>query len=219
MDSQKGSFPNPIERFRKIIQRVDWGLSVSVTGYLMLMFIGMCFSFCYYAHFKINIFRFSEISDFLLIPFADPFTIIFTLASLGLVLGLAYVIEYWKWKSFESFSKWERILSFGLVKRSVEAHSLRKKDTSYAIAILLYVLTAALRYGTHKADQVINNTTFIEYSVNIAGDLPAKDSLLFVGENSSYYFLYHKSEKTSIVLPKDKVNYVKIRRNKNGRIY
>lgn len=203
------------------IKEVEWGISVSVGGYLVLITIGMLFSFCYYFTFKINIFKFSELSDFILIPFSDPFTIIFTIVSLGVIYALSLFSEWHKTNYPESFRKWTYWFSFGTIKETESEVYKKKEKGMYIFSVIIYVFYAAMFYGIRKHNKVIENRTFLDYKVDFETQLPApvKDSLVFLGDNAGYYFLYHISKKEAYIVPKDKLNYVRIKKNPNGRFY
>lgn len=100
-------------------------------------------------------------------------------------------------------------------------HKLYQKKNvwGYYFAIMIYVFYAAVFYGKYKATRVKNQQTYIEYKIDFEGNIPAKDSLIFLGDNAGYYFLYHSSQKESYVIPKDKLNFAKLKKNKNGSFF
>lgn len=203
------------------LKKTDIGISLSVGFYIMMIGIGMLFSFCYYGMFNINIFKFSEISDFLLIPFADPFTIIFTLLSIIIIVGISYLDLVLRKKNPDFHLKFSRWATLGLMSEDYIKHKLYQKKNvwGYYFAIMIYVFYAAVFYGKYKATRVKNQQTYIEYKIDFEGNIPAKDSLIFLGDNAGYYFLYHSSQKESYVIPKDKLNFAKLKKNKNGSFF
>lgn len=210
---------NFLKQLWEKVKQSEWGISVSVGGYLILVTIGMLFSFAYYAMFRINIFKFSDLSDFLLVPFADPFTILFLLASVVFILALAQLNNWWKAKYPKSFVSWTYWLSLGVVKE-IESEKYKKREKNiYLVSLIMYIAYAAAFYGIYKRKKVLENQTYIEYKVNFESDMPVKDSLIFLGDNANYYFLHHVSQKESYIIPKDKLNYVKVKKNPNGRFF
>jgi hypothetical protein len=207
-----------IKSFLGKLRDAEWGISVSVGAYLILIVIGMIFSFCYYLPYKINIFKFSDINDFILIPFADPFILFFVSVSLGFIYVLYLWNEWWKKSNPASFRKWNLWLSFGRVDTYSEKYK-KNEPKLFIYAVAIYVIYAATLYSSHKEKKVLENQTFVEYKVNFEGDLPVKDSLTFLGDNANYYFLYHIRTKESYVIPKDKLNYLKIKKNPSGRFF
>jgi hypothetical protein len=89
----------------------------------------------------------------------------------------------------------------------------------YLYSLIAYIFFAATKYSDHKAAKIKENQTFIDYKVNFESDLPVKDSLTFLGDNANYYFLYHIRTKEAYVIPKDKLNYLRIKKNPNGRFF
>ena len=86
---------NPLEGFKKTFMNFEWGISLSVGGYLFLVFLGISYNFAYFLFFKINIFLFSEINDFLVAPLANPLVIVLGLLSVGLVYIKRWFLEPW----------------------------------------------------------------------------------------------------------------------------
>jgi len=77
------------DKYELIVKEFQTFLSVF---YLLLVGIGMLFSYEKYSRFGINIFQYSDIFDFLLTPFRDLYIFIFSFASIGIVF-LIYTIN------------------------------------------------------------------------------------------------------------------------------
>ena len=45
---------NPLEGFKNTFKNFEWGISLSVGGYLALIFLGISYNFFYFASFRIN---------------------------------------------------------------------------------------------------------------------------------------------------------------------
>ncbi|PWK28461.1 hypothetical protein LV89_00665 [Arcicella aurantiaca] len=82
---------NPLDGLKNTFKNFEWGISLSVGGYLFLIFLGISYNFFYFSIFRINIFLFSEINDFLMAPLANPLVILLAILSIGMLITLYYL--------------------------------------------------------------------------------------------------------------------------------
>ena len=107
---------------------------------------------------------------------------------------------------------------FGLVTPQM-AKNKKAGLTVAGIAIILYLFIASMFYAFHRSNKTRENKNIVNYKVYFESEEKMnQDSLLFVGDNSQYYFMYDTTRKEALVIPKEKVKLVKIMRNKDGRI-
>lgn len=201
--------------FRRAIKKLyeqPLDISPALLGYLTLIFVGMTYSFFYFMVFKINIFRFSDINDFLMAPFQELFVIPFCIFGVLIVVLLANLDDWLRKNHTELYKK----LSF---KKDIHSQkSERKRDSAFIFCFVLYIFVGAEVYGVYAGKKTIDNLNFLKYNVDVELKIPT-DSLIFVGDNSGYYFFYLKTKKQAIVIPRDKVNYVLIEKRKGGSIF
>jgi hypothetical protein len=134
---------NPLAGFKDVFTRFEWGISLSVGGYLLLMFLGVSYSFFYFSIFRINIFLFSEINDFLMAPLANPLVIILALLSVGLLILLLYLSFLWQRKHFKSYKIFYRVMMLGRKADKKKINKMMKSPFYIGFAVFMYLFVAA----------------------------------------------------------------------------
>ncbi|GAB2791256.1 hypothetical protein GCM10027275_40250 [Rhabdobacter roseus] len=203
---------NPLAKLYEYLKTHELGITISVGAYLLLVSIGMVFSFFYYITFKINIFRFSNLNDFIMAPFQEIAAILFVAASL-LILGGLYKLNEILYDKFPVIRKWT------FYKNKSEAHRNKIRDRMGFAMIGLYVFVAVQYYALYQANQVRHDTRKFSYQV-LYEDFPADSThYQYLGDNSTYFFLYNPNIKQAVVVPLGKVKTVSIHKNPNGSFF
>ena len=156
---------NPLEGFKNTFKNFEWWISLSVGGYLFLIFLGISYNFFYFSIFRINIFLFSEINDFLMAPLANPLVIILALMSVGLLFVLYYLSFLWMRKHFKSFHFFFRIMMIG---RKADKKSMIKymKSPFYiGFSVLLYLFVAAQYYAIYRSSKTSHDKNLYHYVI------------------------------------------------------
>ena len=209
---------NPLEGFKTVFTNFEWGISLSVGGYLVLIFLGISYSFFYFMTFRINIFLFSEINDFLMAPLANPLVILLASLSMGLLLVLYYLSFLWQRKHFKSYQIFYRIMMLGRKADKKKISKMMKSPFYIFFAVLVYLLVAAEFYGFYRSSKTYHNENLFHYKLSIDKDLVKNlDSLVYVGDNSAHYFLFDTIKREATVIPKEQVKFVRIVKNPKGR--
>ena len=211
---------NPLDAVKTIFTNFEWGISLSVGGYLFLIFLGITYNFWYFAPFKINIFLFSEINDFLMAPLANPLVILFGLLSVGLVSLFVYLGYLWGKKNSKSYQLFYRIIWLGFNPDKKKVNKISYSPLAIGSLLTLYLFVAALYYAIYRNKKTIHDQNIFHYKLSI--DNPAlknRDSLIYVGDNSSYYFLYDTLKHEATVIPKGEVKFVSISKNPKGKLF
>jgi hypothetical protein len=212
---------NPLEGFKNTFKNFEWGISLSVGGYLILMFLGISYSFFYFMLFRINIFLFSEINDFLMAPLANPLVIVLGLLSVGLLFGLMYLGFFWKKKHFKSYKIFFRIIMMGRKadkKNMDKVAKMNKSPVFISFGVVMYLFVAAQYYAIYRSTKTSHNKNLYHYKLSIDKDLVKNlDSLVYVGDNSAHYFLFDTIKREATVIPKEQVKLVRIIKNPKGR--
>ena len=209
---------NPLEGFKTVFTNFEWGISLSVGGYLVLIFLGISYSFFYFMTFRINIFLFSEINDFLMAPLANPLVILLASLSMGLLLVLYYLSFLWQRKHFKSYQIFYRIMMLGRKADKKKISKMMKSPFYIFFAVLVYLLVAAEFYSFYRSSKTYHNENLFHYKLSIDKDLVKNlDSLVYVGDNSAHYFLFDTIKREATVIPKEQVKFVRIVKNPKGR--
>ena len=210
---------NPFDGIKNTLKNFEWGISLSVGGYLFLIFLGISYNFFYFMTFRINIFLFSEINDFLMAPLANPLVIVLALFSVGVLSGLLYLGFLWQQKHFKSYQVLYRILMLGKKADKKKINKMMKSPFYIGFAVLTYLLLAAELYGFYRANKTNHDKNIYHYKLSIDKDLIKNlDSLVYVGDNSAHYFLFDTIRKEATIIPKDQVKYVRVVKNPKGKL-
>lgn len=209
---------NPFEGFKSTLKNFEWGISLSVGGYLFLIFLGISYNFFYFMTFRINIFLFSEINDFLMAPLANPLVILLALFNMGVLFGIYYLSFLWEKKHFKSYLLFWQItmLNKKIDKKGINKYM--KSPTFLIVSIVLYLFLAAQYYGIYRSGKTSHDKNLYHYKLSIDKDIVINtDSLVYVGDNSSHYFLFDTLKREATVIPKEQVKFVRIIKNPKGR--
>ena len=159
-------------------------------GYLILLIMGMFFEAIHYYEFGINIFQYSGILDFLLVPFRRPIVLAILFATL-LILFIGYFLDYLikiQWPKFHTAT------NFGLPQKS---YYLQFRFWTFIIAYLFlcgfYGHIASKKY---KEDLLNEKTNIrIDYTIDAKKQISGK----LIGKNESYIFLLNDKNDVQIL--------------------
>jgi hypothetical protein len=208
---------NPFDGFKDTLKNFEWGISLSVGGYLFLIFLGLSYNFSYFLFFKVNIFLFSEINDFLMAPLANPLVILLGALSAGLVFFLMYLGFSWQKKHYKSYSVAMRIMMLGKKVDQKKIDKLSKSPVYISIMLVVYLFYAAFFYGQYRSKKTYSDKNLFHYKLSVDNEkLKNIDSLIYVGDNSAHYFLYDTVKRQATVIPKSEVKFVRIVKNPKG---
>jgi hypothetical protein len=168
------------DKYELVIKEFQSILSVF---YLILIGIGMLFSYEKYSQFGINIFQYSDIFDFLLTPFRDFTILIFSFVTVLLVF-LIYKLNELVKKKYPKF--YNSKFNFGLIKT--------KPVLSIILTFVFYLFLTSEKYGELSKNRILNNPRIVEITLNnskvIKGNL--------IGKNNEYLFLLEKNNEVKI---------------------
>lgn len=184
-------------KLKKIIQIFEEDKTLFFTvGYLILNVIGVTFSGVYFYYFNINILEYSQISDFVVIAFKDPFYIIFFLLTVFIIF-LLYLWDKWILKKFPKF--W----LFFKKKRFFIKQNANTLLVSYILVLLLYTIEAAMFYGERKAKTIKEgHGVRVKVHLTTGAEPTLKDSLpTFIGTTSNFLFVYDHQKKATEIIP------------------
>ncbi len=165
-------------------------------GYLFLIMIGMIFNAVFFAINHLNIFKYAEISDFLLAPFRDFYILIFTALSIVLILGFYQLGDYLELH----YPKFYHKLMMG---RDQSKNQMFYETKGVLLMIGLYILMAAWTYGMYKSFKLDAGQINIERSIFKENKFNPTDTLYYLGNTNQYFFIKNVSAEECYVIPKD----------------
>jgi len=151
--------------------------------YLLLVGIGMLFSYEKYSRFGINIFQYSDIFDFLLTPFRDLYIFIFSLASIAIVFFVYTINKLIKNKFPKYYNSKYRL---GLLK----SHPL----FWFIMIFIIYLFLFSIKYGKFTERKILENPKFAEIILS-SGNIK-KGNL--IGKNNGYIFMLENNNEIKI---------------------
>lgn len=155
----------------------------SLVFYILAIGIGMLFNYTKYNNFDINIFQYSDVLDFLIIPFSDLLILLFTIMSILIVYGI-YQLDAWWQKRFPGlYSKFNFRLDS---KPWFDAY----RQISFLLIFLLYLVIAANVYGKVVRNQIEESSPIaLQFTdnENITGRYigKTKDVLFFIDHQNN----------------------------------
>jgi hypothetical protein len=165
-------------------------------GYLFLIMIGMIFNAVFYAINHLNIFKYAEISDFLLAPFRDFYILIFTALSIAIILGFYQLDEYLELH----YPKFHHKLMMG---RDKSKYQLFYETKGVLLLIGMYIILAAWNYGMYRSVRLDRRQISLERSIFKENKFNPTDTLYYLGNTNQYFFIKNASAQECYVIPKD----------------
>ncbi len=191
------------------------GLGVTLI-YLAISLIGLMFSWSLFSEFDVNIFNFTEVSDFLLAALREPMTFVMA----GSALLVTWLIDwltmhesrYWKIKSPKST----------IAKAYVKSQKLSRHPVSRVFIFLLYSYLFISIFGGWKAKQIkagegqVIRVQLTEPIADGRGESQAGDSSvvegILLGSTNKYLFLYDPESGITSAMPEENIVRVLIDR-------
>ena len=164
--------------------------------YLLLVGIGMLFSYSKYSKFGINIFQYSDIFDFLLTPFRDVTIFVFSFITISLVY-LVFITKKIIRKKFPKY--YNSKFSFGLYKSY--------PILSMFFMFVLYLFIFSGKYGELSKKQILAKPNNIEITLN--NEIIKKGNL--IGKNNGYIFLLENENEVKIYPISNSIKVIKIK--------
>ncbi len=181
------------DKYELIVKEFQTVLSVF---YLLLVGIGMLFSYSKYSKFGINIFQYSDIFDFLLTPFRDITIFGFSFITI-FVVYLVYKLNKLTENKFPKF--YNSKFNFGLIKS--------KPILSSIIMFFLYLFIFSGKYGKMNEKRILTKPNIIE--IVLGNGKSIKGNL--IGKNNGYIFLLEKENEVNIYPISNSINIIKIK--------
>jgi cyclopropane fatty-acyl-phospholipid synthase-like methyltransferase len=145
--------------------------------YLLLVGIGMLFTYKKYAVFGINIFEYADVFDFLIAPFQDIKIIYITLGMMIVPGIVIYLDRIWKLKRPEWYSRW----NFGWDKKP---WFNLFRFFSFGFLLLVFLFEGAKGYGQFKRNNLrlcpVLETVFADGSKIVGSEIGKTKEILFL---------------------------------------
>lgn len=130
-----------------INETIKKGQSFLGVLYLLMIAIGMIFSYKKYAEYGINIFEYADVFDFFIAPFTDFYIIIFACVTLFLFFALLYFDSWLEKKS----AKLYKVYSMGL---SDKPWFKTYTKVNYIILFVLYLILGSSLYANYSVSKL-----------------------------------------------------------------
>jgi hypothetical protein len=157
---------------------------IITSAYIILIGIGMVFSYQSYLFWGIDILQYAELSDFLLAPFADVLVFLFLASSFGLV-WIAIIFNNWLESKFPKIFK---LVNLGFSPSSKYYKS--KMTIGYVVSTFVYIALASMLFGLLKYRSIRNNKMKNRVEVCFQNGMPDRCKImLMIGKTSSFVFL------------------------------
>ena len=167
------------DTYELVIKEIQTIVSIS---YVLIVGIGMLFTYQKYSEFGINIFDYADVFDFLIAPFSDFKILLFSTITITLVFVFFKFDVYWQRKYPKNYSK----INLGLDKKSW--FSIYRYSV-FSVMLVCYLYLSADFYGKFTKKEIEGNPQInIKYSdnENIKGIVIGKTKdILFLLQNEN----------------------------------
>lgn len=176
------------DRFEAVIREFQGVISF---GYLILILLGMIFESIYYGQFGINIFRYSGIFDFLLVPFRRPVVLV-------ILVGLS-IFTYLYFIALYNYLREKNPKLHKSIYRDRPGGSGSLKGRIKWLIIFFIITTSAWAYVTSKKEKehLLRRNPDISIEYDAAGNNSIRGKL--IGKNDMNIFLLDESNKVRIL--------------------
>jgi hypothetical protein len=174
---------DPVRRFGRLVVEHQ-GLAVPL-GYVALILLGTFHMVIFYARFRINALDFSEPSDFLLAPLADPFVIVVSILPF-FVIRLLQHAGGWA-------GGFERKRSGKVRTEEEETLELRRYRWVQIVATALWIAAFSLTYSRIRAERVQDGKTprmHVELTNGTWLGSERDSTVDMIGTTTQYAFFY-----------------------------
>jgi len=179
---------NEVETEGKVKFKIPDAQTLITIFYISVVVVGMIFNSAYYGIFEINIFDYSDILDFLVAPLGDLKILLFTVATL-LLLILFYQFDNWvKIK----YPKFYRKMYGGMNEKSWFNYIFYGQ---WLILIPLYLTGTALFYSIYQKKKILKSKDKIEIVFIDATKISGKK----IGANSDFHFLLEGEDDVKVI--------------------
>lgn len=147
-------------------------------GYIITVGIEMLFNYQKYSDFKINIFDYADVFDFLIAPFSDFYILLFVTLSIAMVFALVKLDGLWR-------DKWPLSYSIANLRQDKKAWFKKYRVVLFSISCLIYLYSSADYYGKYVKRKILS-------SDNISIRLMESETISgkFIGKTKDVIFIY-----------------------------
>lgn len=171
------------DAYERIIKEIQ---SIITFAYIIVIGIGMLFTYQKYSEFGINIFDYADVFEFLIAPFSDPYIVLFSIISISFILLLVRLEIIWKTKYPNSYAK----VSFGISNKPwYETY----RKINFTMLIMLYLIIASDIYGGFMKKKV-EQESYI--TINFSNGSSKRGQL--IGKTKEVLFLL-KDQKVKVI--------------------
>ncbi len=185
------------------------GLVITLT-YLAISFLGLLFSWSLFGEFGVNIFNFTEVSDFLLAALREPMTFVMAASAMLVtwILGWFGRLEVKHWATRNPTTRFGKLYTRS--SKAVAHHPITP-----LIIFVLYSYFFISLYGNWKAESIkagVGQVIRVQLTEPIAGggvDGQTGDNVviegILLGSTNKYLFLYDPDSKITSAMPEENI--------------
>ena len=177
------------DRFETVIKEFQGIMSF---GYIILIILGMLFESIYYGQFGINIFQYSGILDFLLVPFRRPTVLI-------ILIGLS-LFWYFYFITLFNFLKKKTPKFHKIFYGQSNANEKNIKSQTKSLIIIFIITTIAWAYITSKKEK--QNLSKAKIDISIEYESISNNNFIkgkMIGKNDLNIFILDINNQVQII--------------------
>lgn len=167
-------------------------LAISL-GYMILIGIGMLFSYQYYANWGIDIFQFAGLEDFLLAPFKDTPVLFFVPVS----VLISYLAIRFSKKLDKKYPRYSKYWNFGVSPDS--RNYQRFMNFHLVVGVLLYLHTSSSIFSAYRKLRINQHPE--NFRINIQMEDGSIQPFLLLGLTENYVLVLSEKDKKAIAMP------------------
>jgi len=167
-------------------------LAISL-GYLLLIGIGMLFSYQYYANWGIDVFQFAGFEDFLLAPFKDMLVLFFVPVS----VLISYLAIRFSKKLDRKYPRLSKYWNFGITAESKNYNQFM--NFHLFAGILLYLHISSSIFSAYREYRVRKHPE--NYRVNVQLEDGSFQPYLLLGLTENFVLVLSEKERQAIAIP------------------
>ena len=172
---------------------------IVTVSYLQITIIGVIYSYFFYQNFELNILKFSDLSDFLLVSILEPRSILVFL-TIVVVMAIMIMGDYYLRRRFKTYGDF------------VNSKLKPKYSDPFACVLLVTIFTpfSLSNLAYYNAKDIKNgNGDVYEVRLSDAGQHSATQSLVLLGTSSRYGYFYQVDEQSTFTVPVENISYMR----------
>lgn len=165
--------------------------------YFVITVIGVLYHYYFYREFGINIIKFADLSDFLLVAVLEPMSLLLFIVS-TITIAVIYKMEMVGRAKFKAYGR------FVGKRRYSKYIDLTVFSGAMVMTLIVYIQSLAQGNAEEVRSGIID-----QYAVRIADFEQGSANLALLGSSSRYVYFFDVSKDQALVVPVESVSYMK----------